>query len=593
MYKALILFICIGFIFATTMVRENRPRNKIGGGDHDIIAFKFLNMKKYLNEKSLDQLKVEALKMEEYVNEKKGEMILGGLHDYIDTLDKEELVQVMSRMMTNNLELLDLEVYESVINPAPKVLAFLGEEEQKIGGLHDYIHTIDEATLRMWAIAADTYHLEKNGGQLIGGGIHDKLSTMKKLDFIEYLLKMIRQYPNLDSSVELNQLCVKYGISQHKDEKPEENEQPANVGGLLDYIWRQNDETLIQWALTADTYDKKMRNIHILGGLEDYIYSLSREELMQITLKHAKTYPELNSSLKLNQLAISYGFAEAEKKEDAHLKNGGLNDYISRQSEDVLRSWALTCEKYEIEKKNLIMIGGLHDYIMNLNEQELIDIVLQYARNYPELDSGNRLNELALSYGITAPKVAAHKEENHRIGGLEDYILRMTDETLRQWALSCEKYDRVTRKVELHGGLHDYINVLNKEQIVEIILNYVKSYPELNSGAKLTELSMEYGFTPEEETQNPSEPFIGGGLHDYIATVRNDVLFSWALTCDKYDREFRNVNNRGGLVDYIRLMKREEIIQIILEFVKKYPELNSATKLQELATKYGISAPEN
>ena len=498
MNKTLILF-CFGIIFALSMARESYSRPAIGGGDHDIIAFKIGKMKNYLNEKSLNQLKTEALKMEEYVNKKSGHMILGGLHDYIESLNKQELVQVMSKMMINNLELLDVVVYESVISPEHQALSFLAEVPQKVGGLHDYIYTIDEETLRTWAIAVDRYHSEKNGGKLIGGGIHDRLRTMKKLDFIEYILKMIRQYPNLDSSIELNQLCATYGISrtEKKEEKPVEEENHTFVGGLVDYIWRQSDETLIQWALTADKYDKEKRNVHLLGGLEDYVNSLSREKLMEIILKHAKTYPELNSNVKLNTLATSYGFVQPEKK----------------------------------------------------------------------------------------------KVEN--AGGLEDYVWRMPDETLRDWALTCEKYHRETKKIQLDGGLHDYINVLNKEQIVEIIMKYVKTYPELNSGVKLTELSIKYGFTPNEGTQKPPEPVAVGGLHDYIWQVRDDILFSWALTCDKYDRQVRNVKLLGGLVDYVRLLKKEELINIVLDFVGKYPELNSAAKLQELAKSYGINAPEN
>ena len=695
MNKALILFLCIGIIFATSMARESHSRPAIGGGDHDIIAYKIRNMKNYLNEKSVDQLKTEALKMEAYVNKKSGHMILGGLHDYIESLSKEELVQVMSKMMLNNLELLDVVMYESVISPEHNVLSFLAEVPQKVGGLHDYIFTIDEDTLRTWAIAVDRYHSEKNGEKPIGGGIHDRLRTMKKLDFIEYILKMIRQYPNLDSSIELNQLCVNYGISktEKKEEKPVEEENHTMVGGLVDYIWRQSDQTLIHWALTADKYDKEKRNVHLLGGLDDYVDSLSREKLMEIILKHAKTYPELNSNVKLDSLAATYGFFKPEKvkEEEAPMKVGGLTDYIWRQPEDVLRQWALTCEKYETEKKNLVLIGGLHDYVDKLTKEELIKIILQYTRNYSELDSGVRLNELALSYGFTAPQEETPikeektvEEENHTFvgglvdyiwrqsdetliqwaltadkydkekrnvhllggledyvyslsreklmeitlnhaktypelnsnvklnalatsygitqpenknlenaGGLEDYVWRMPDETLRDWALTCEKYDRETRKVQLDGGLHDYINVLNKEQIVEIIMKHVKTYPELNSGVKLTELSMKYGFTPNEGTQKPPEPVAVGGLHDYIWQVRDDILFSWALTCDKYDRQVRNVKLLGGLVDYVRLLKKEELIKIILDFTGKYPELNSASKLQELAISYGIEAPEN
>ena len=127
------------------------------------------------------------MKFEAYINKKSGKVILGGLHDYIDTIERESLVQLMSRMLFNNAELLDINVYQSVVSPSQKFLGFLkAENPVKFGGLHDYIYTIDEATLRKCSLATERYVYETTG--LIGGGIHDKLGTMKKPDFIQSLL---------------------------------------------------------------------------------------------------------------------------------------------------------------------------------------------------------------------------------------------------------------------------------------------------------------------------------------------------------------------------------------------------------------------
>jgi len=367
-------------------------------------------MRNHLNEKSLDQLKVEALKMEKYIHSKSEFPIMGGLHDYIGSIKKEELVEIMTRMMLNNQELLEIEVYNSVVAPEKK-LTFLGDD---------------------------------------------------------------------NSTTET-----------------EEEREPKMVGGLVDYIWRQTDETLRQWALTCDKFDKEKRNIHVLGGLHDYIDVLSREQLMEIILKHSRTYSELNSGVSLNKLAMTYGFAQPEEKkeETEPLMVGGLVDYIWRESEDVLRQWALTCERYEKERKNIHLLGGLVNYVRLLNKEQLMNIILDYARKYPELNSRVELNNLAQSYGI------APSEEEVLLkmgGGLHDYIWRLPEETLRQWALTCDKYDRKTRNVNFRGGLVNYVRLLKKEELIQIIMDFAKQYPELNSATKLQELATSYGLTTPE-----------------------------------------------------------------------------------------------
>jgi len=396
--------------FTSILVRENQPSGRIGGGDHDITAYRLINMRNHLNEKSLDQLKVEALKMEKYIHSKSEFPIMGGLHDYIGSIKKEELVEIMTRMMLNNQELLEIEVYNSVVAPEKK-LTFLGDD---------------------------------------------------------------------NSTTET-----------------EEEREPKMVGGLVDYIWRQTDETLRQWALTCDKFDKEKRNIHVLGGLHDYIDVLSREQLMEIILKHSRTYSELNSGVSLNKLAMTYGFAQPEEKkeETEPLMVGGLVDYIWRESEDVLRQWALTCERYEKERKNIHLLGGLVNYVRLLNKEQLMNIILDYARKYPELNSRVELNNLAQSYGI------APSEEEVLLkmgGGLHDYIWRLPEETLRQWALTCDKYDRKTRNVNFRGGLVNYVRLLKKEELIQIIMDFAKQYPELNSATKLQELATSYGLTTPE-----------------------------------------------------------------------------------------------
>jgi hypothetical protein len=580
--KAIILIICIGFILSSILAQKNI---RYGRGVHDKYRFRLQSMKNHLNEKSFEQLKGEALKMEAYINSKSKTPIFGGPHDYVDSLNKEELIENMTNIMLKNVELLNLSLYESIVASSQNLTFLNDEKPEKLGGLHDYIFSIDEDTLRKWSIAVDRYNYKNDGQQLIGAGIQDKIIFMRKIDFIEYLLKMIKNYPVLDSFETLNKLCVSYGITEEKKQ-----EEPMFIGGLVNFIWKQSDNVLRQWALTCDKYDKEKRNVNLHGGLEDYVNNLSREQLMDICLKHARTYIELNSIETLNSLSTSYGFSlpSLSKKLEAKIM-GGLEDFISKESVDVLRQWALTCERFKREQNNQVFLGGLVNYVRLLNKEQLIEVILNYAKEYPQLNSVEELNELAHKYGI----VNSEKIIKEKLGGLDNYILSVSEVTLRQWALTCDKYNRTVRNEFLLGGLSDYIDSLTKEEIIKIILDYATTYPEISNSEKLSELSISYGFAPFKETQEITEPVtVDEGLKDFISKVRDDVLISWALTCDKYDRQTRKVKLLGGLVDYVRLLKREELIKIVMDFTKIYPELNSASKLQELAYSYGIIPPK-
>jgi len=60
-------------------------------------------------------------------------------------------------------------------------------------------------------------------------------------------------------------------------------------------------------------YQREVENVHLIGGLDDYVNSLSNVQLAQYVLKAAKKYPTLNSADKLNSLSVKYGFSQVEE----------------------------------------------------------------------------------------------------------------------------------------------------------------------------------------------------------------------------------------------------------------------------------------
>jgi len=265
-----------------------------------------------------------------------------------------------------------------------------------LGGLHDYIFTIDRQTLINWALAAEAYVREQRNLHLMGG-LDDYIHSLTNQEIAQKILDFADQYKELDSETMLQSLVIKYGTNLIKANAPSLFLAP--VGGLHDYIFRESRETLINWALAAETYVREKTNKHLMGGLDDYIDSLTNQEIAQKVLEYAAKYQELNSADKLNAFVAQYGISH-EPRTASFLNFGGLHDFIFREDRPTLINWALAAEKYVRTKENLHLMGGLEDYIRSVSNQEIAQKILDWAAQYPELDSSAKLESLVTEYGI-------------------------------------------------------------------------------------------------------------------------------------------------------------------------------------------------
>jgi len=110
----------------------------------------------------------------------------------------------------------------------------------------------------------------------------------------------------------------------------------------------------------------------------------------------------------------------------------------------------------------------------------------------------------------------------------------------------------------------------------------VNQFPELNSYEKVEELRQKYGFN---NFGGDNAFLILGGLHDYIFRTPRNQLISWALAADQYSKNGELIV--GGIHDYVHSLSNKEIADFILDLAGKFPELNSAEKLDALVKKYG------
>jgi len=257
------------------------------GGLHDFIF-----------RESRDNLEKWANTIEAHHVQVSGKPIIGGIHGRRDPLTNEEYAQYILDMT---------KVYPGLNSRSEleRLSVVYGFSDSKItnqrGGLHDYLYRQPRNTLIRWAFTAEEHHKQKTGQTLIGG-LRGRLIPLSNQEYAEYILRMVNKFPELDNGQELDRLSQVYGLADN----PSLNKIIGGMGGLHDYIYRTERNTLIKWALTAEAHDRKVKNVQLLGGLDEYINSLSNEEIAEYILRMADTYQELNSKENLDSFAVTY-----------------------------------------------------------------------------------------------------------------------------------------------------------------------------------------------------------------------------------------------------------------------------------------------
>ncbi len=549
----------MSFVVTPLLSGANGP--SIGGGLHDIIR-----------SQSILTLERWALTAEAHHVKTTGKKVIGGLHGRQNPLTKEQFADYIMDMAKAHPELNSANKLDS-LSITYGIITGLPDETQPLigGGLHDILRTKSYQEVEIWAFTAEAHHIAKTG-KVILGGIHGRPNPLTKAEYEDYITEMAQLYPELNSARELDRLGLVYNISSPS---------LLQFGGLHDFLFRQDRETLEKWALTAEAHYKQKTGEALIGGLHGRKNSLTKEEFANFVMDMARVFPELSSASKLDELSETYGIQAPQKE----LQIGGLHDFIFRESRETLEKWALTVESHHIKITGKNVIGGLHGRRNPLSNEEFANYILDMTKIYPGLNSRNELEKLSDLYGFSEPKISGKVGEG--VGGLHDYLFRQSRETLVRWALTAEAhYNQKTGKIVI-GGLHDRLELLSNQDYAQYILDKVKQFPELDNGKELDRLSQVYGFA-----DNPSLGKSLGGLHDYIFRTDRNTLIRWAFTAEAHDNKIKNPSQvvpvLGGLHDYIQKLTDQEIAEYVLRMADAHQELNSAYALNSYAQTYGI-----
>jgi len=192
-----------------------------------------------------------ALTTEAYHRDVKHLHLVGGLHDYISTLENDQIIDYIMVEVKEHPELASSEKLDSLsvkynidansvhnVPPsAPESKGIIGGD----GGLHDYIWKLQRGKLNTWALATEKYHRKINNIRLYGG-LHDYIDTLSNGDVIEYIMKEVKEHPEIATSHKLDSLVSEFGITEDDVHKAPQTQVETGLiggdGGLHDYVWR-------------------------------------------------------------------------------------------------------------------------------------------------------------------------------------------------------------------------------------------------------------------------------------------------------------------------------------------------------------------
>jgi hypothetical protein len=571
----------------------------------------------------LEQIKTTALKLEAYANKKKGGLILGGLHDYISTMNKEDFEKFIIKLSLNNSELLNEDkfnsalesdnnrsIYHDIHEKMENSDKFLDDLDKlkplKFGGLHDYIFKKDRKTLIKWAITTEAHYfmaLKAKQEEPCGQWIYRKISQMSNEDLIKFILNMARKFPELDSATALNSLAQIYGINQD----------------IVNYVSNENN---------FEIFEKE--KIEIIKNTITNNSNINKQNDNDSN-SHDNHF---HSEFSINQKHYHDHNPHKHHPGSEH-DSTNLHDFISSGDRETLIKWALTAEAHShvnLEKKP---IGGLHDSITYLSNEEIGKYITIAAKRTPELNCKEKMEKLATKYGITDQSVkdlakihtivkdAEHmnheeKAENdsesaeQHSESMQECLINGDRKTLMRWALVAEAVLNAHEpNGKILGGLHDYIESLGNHELAKYVSVASRSHPEINNRKNMEKLAETYGISSEHELNKEhinnenlnEENKINENLNAENKTfnTRLDRIFSelmgedqkdlisWAFVAERYDREKHGFHQlEGGLEDYIWKLEKEKIVDYIADKAKTYSELSDKSYLEFLSRKYGF-----
>ena len=226
-------------------------------------------LKAILSKFNKEQLLTIASQIETHIRSE--HMFTGGLHDYAESLNKEELVDAIIKFSTVWGE------YRSML----VVLA----SKIDVNHVVNAFKQVSTGFLKRLSYALEKYSRKLSGNENLLGGVHDIIERTEDLELINKVIenqifgivKLQENFMSLLSSVEFVEDLLNSNIMSQDE--------------VAEFLQAKPIEELRELALKTEKHYRKVMNKKLLGGLHDYIERLTSSDLIEYVQSKAMIVP--------------------------------------------------------------------------------------------------------------------------------------------------------------------------------------------------------------------------------------------------------------------------------------------------------------
>jgi hypothetical protein len=212
---------------------------------------------------------------------------------------KLSILILLTLCLTFILSKSELEYLRTEDNTTKKPPIFIGDS------LHDYLYDLSKEQLKILALALDYYHVksDETGKETLKIEQHSEELSANFLR--EFIAKEVNEHPEINEITKIEKVVDEY----------------KNIQEIKKYLNTLSRDDLVTMSLKCERQHKISLGMeHSLGGLHDYIWHISDDQIRDYIIKESQEHEELNSANKLSLLLIRNN-EKPKNDEDENEKN--------------------------------------------------------------------------------------------------------------------------------------------------------------------------------------------------------------------------------------------------------------------------------
>jgi hypothetical protein len=157
-------------------------------------------------------------------------------------------------------------------------------------------------------------------------------------------------------------------------------------------------------------------------------------------------------------------------------------DYIMSLERKDLINVAFAMEVYHRESKGQKgLIGGLHDYVFKISDDQIRNFVFKELEEHPEICEKITLVSIVNKEAHKTEELTKYEREFVMGDGIHEFLRSLNRRDLGRLAISIENYHRKQKDEFMFGGLHDYIEQISEEDLRTYVTKEVNEHLEINN----------------------------------------------------------------------------------------------------------------